>query len=93
MRGRPLISIPEDQLSALLEYNCTVTDIARMLRVSPRTVRRRIIQYGLENETTFTPVSDSQLDEISTEFVRCFPDSFQELLRSAGLRVPMRRIR
>lgn len=97
MRGRPLINIPEDQLSVLLEYNFSVTDIARMLQVSARTVRRRIIQYGLENGATLAPISDSQLDEISTDFVRCYAHSgrrsFQGFLRGAGLRVPMRRIR
>jgi DNA-binding NarL/FixJ family response regulator len=47
-RGRPSIDIPEEQLAVLLEHHFKVTDIAKMLNVSPRTIRRRVIQYGLE---------------------------------------------
>ena len=46
-RGRPAIDIPEDQLVMLLEHHFTVTDIAHMLHVSPRTIRRRVLSMGL----------------------------------------------
>ena len=46
-RGRPAIDIPEEQLEMLLEHHFTEADIARMMQVSPRTIRRRIIQYIL----------------------------------------------
>ena len=53
-RGRPMIEVPEDQLETLLEYRFSTTDIARMLNVSTRTIRRRVLQYGLESYTSYS---------------------------------------
>ena len=53
MRGRPSICIPEEQLAMLLGYHFKLTDIARVLMVSPRTIRRRIIQFGLEDAASY----------------------------------------
>ena len=96
-RGRPSIDIPEEQLEMLLEQHFTEADIARMLQVSPRTIRRRIIQYGLENITAYSDVSDSELDEITTHFVQSHPycgkNSYQGFLRSAGMHVQQSRVR
>ena len=47
IKGRPTIAIPEDQLVMLLQNHYNITDIASLLQVSPRTIQRRIIQYGL----------------------------------------------
>ena len=52
VKGRPQIPISEEQLVTLLEIHFPNVDIANMLQVSPRTVRRRIIQYGLQEEAT-----------------------------------------
>ena len=54
VKGRPQIPIGEEQLVTLLELPFPNVDIATMLQVSPRTVRRRIIQYGLQEEASFT---------------------------------------
>ena len=90
-KGRPAITIPETQLALLLEHHFTLADIARMLQVSPRTVRRRIIQYGLEEEASYSELTDSQLDEITRNFVHEHPysglRSYGGFLRSAGLRI------
>ena len=68
-----------------------------MLQVSPRTVRRRIIQYGLEEDASFSELTDSQLDEITRGFVHDHPHSGQRsywgFLRSAGLRIQQTRVR
>ena len=40
MRDRPSIDIPEEQLALLLEHQFQLTDIARLLDVSLRTIRR-----------------------------------------------------
>ena len=68
-----------------------------MLMVSPRTVRRRIIQYGLEDLATFRDISDSDLDEIASDFHHNSPNSgFRSLegfLRSRGIRVQRERVR
>ena len=96
-RGRPALDIPEDQLSMLLEHQFSIADIARMMNVSARTVRRQILQYNLESYTEYSALTDSQLDEITSQFVHANPFSgrvsYQEFLRSTGLRVQQSRVR
>ena len=91
MRGRPSICIPEEQLAMLLGYHFKLTDIARVLMVSPRTIRRRIIQFGLEDAASYSDMSDSDLDSISSDFVHHKPNSglrsLEGLLRSQGIRI------
>ena len=96
-RGRPCIDIPEEQLALLLEHHFSNSDIARLLSVSPRTIRRRIIQYGLENISAHASLSDNQLDEMTRSFVHLHPyggrRSYQGFLRSNGFHIQQRRIR
>ena len=88
--GRPQIPISEEQLVTLLDLHFFNVDIANMLQVSPRTVRRRIIQYGLQEEASFTEVSDTDLDTITRQFVDTHPNSGKRslagYLRGIGLR-------
>lgn len=97
MRGRPEIPISEEHLVVLLEYHFTIRAIANMFKVSPRTIRRRIIQYGLDEELSFSEISDSQLDAITQQFVDTHPVSGQRsldgFLRGVGLRVQRYRLR
>ena len=90
-RGHPSIDIPEDHLVMLLENHFSVADIARMMTVSPRTIRRRVLQYGLENSTAYSDLSDCDLDEITVQYVHTNPHSgrvsYQGFLRSVGLRI------
>ena len=96
-RGRPTIDIPKDQLAMLLEHHFTMADIARMMSVSARTIRRRVLQYGLETSTSFSALSDTQLDEITVPFVHTNPYSgrvsYLGFLHSAGLRIQQSRVR
>lgn len=96
-RGRPQIEINEEQLSCLLSFKLSPTDIARMLDVSPRTVRRRIIQYGLEETAEYTALSDNDLDAITAEFVHDHPNGGQRMyegyLRGIGIRIQRNHIR
>ena len=97
MRGRPCIIISEEQLSLLLSFDFKLTDIASMLQVSTSTVRRRIIQFGLEDEVNFSIVTDAQLDHIANQFSISHPNSgeksFEGYLRHMGMRVQRSRIR
>lgn len=97
MRGRPCIPICEEQLVSLLNYHYTIADIARMMMVSPRTIRRRIILYGLESMTSFSDISDEELDELTESFVRDNPNcgikSYEGFLRSNGLKLQRSRVR
>ena len=53
-RGRPQIASDESQLSLLLSFQFSSTDIASMLKVSAKTIKRRISQYGLEEEAHYS---------------------------------------
>ena len=59
-----------------------------MLQVSVSTVRRRILQYDLEQMTEYTDLTDTELDEINAEFVHNCPkggqNSYEGYLRGMG---------
>lgn len=97
VRGRPMISISEEHLSILLEHHFTNTAIARLFNVSPRTIRRRIVEYGLENEASYSDISDCELDIFTGQFVKMHPFSGQRslegYLRSLGLRIQRYKLR
>ena len=46
-RGRPSFEIKEEQLSFLIDQGFQVPVIAKLFRVSPRTIERRMANYGL----------------------------------------------
>ena len=76
-RGRPKIEIPEEQITLLLSFQFSSADIARILNVSPKTVSRRIAEYGLEHMQQYAMISDTQLDDISAAFAYSHPNSGQ----------------
>ena len=96
-KGRPSLAISREQLILLLENHFSEVNIARMLQVSPRTICRRIVQYGLEQYTSFSDISDATLDQITESFVQSHPFSgrfsYQGFLRSTGLHIQQTRIR
>ena len=96
-KGRPQIQIDENQLSLLLSFRFSCVDIANMLKVSPKTIRRRIIQYSLEESCSYSSISDTELHEITAEFVHTHPNggqkTFEGYLRGRGLNIQRRRIR
>ena len=69
LRGRPMLSISEEHLLLLLEHHFTNTAISKLFNVSPRTIRRRIIEYGLDGEASYTDISDNELDMFTQQFV------------------------
>ena len=97
IRGRPQIQVSEEQLIALLELQFSTRDIANLLQVSPKTVRRRIIQYGLQEEANYTEMDDAELDAITSQFVNSHPESggrsLAGFLRGMGIRIQRSRVR
>ena len=61
-RGRPRFDINPEQLEYLLENGFTGPDIARMMCVSLRTIRRRITEYDLHKEILYSDTADEELD-------------------------------
>ena len=96
--GRPKLDISENVILELRSLGFKWKDISDMLLVSRWTIRRRVIEYGIQEITGFSPLSDEQLDV----HVRNFMHQHGNLvgfsmtngyLRSLGLRVQRDRIR
>ena len=80
-RGRPRVEIAQSQLEALHNVGgFRWNDVARMLQVSSRTLRRRRHELGMRVEgREFSDISDIQLDNVVREVLQSTP--------SAGLRL------
>ena len=96
--GRPKYEIDEETLLHFraLEYKCK--DIAELLLVSRWTLRRRVRELGISEETGFTIIGNTDFDDI----VRAFMNIQEGLvgysvvrghLRSMGINVQRERIR
>lgn len=95
--GRPTLQIPEEQLTFLIENNFTVPQIADMLGVSLRTIRRRMSEYGLSIRRQYSGLLDQDLDtivsEVQQQFPMCGNRQMQGHLLARGYRVQQLRIR
>ena len=96
-QGRPALDIPEHTLSSLLELDFTLVEIAEIIGCSARTVRRRILEFGLSQIVEYTPISDDQLDAVVRDFVSNFPTAGQKTLAghlsTLGYRIQRFRVR
>lgn len=96
-RGRPPVQISKDYLIVLFNAHFSISEVARILGVSSKTVKRRIESYGLEEKITFSDIDDTALDEITKQYTRTHPNcgerSFSGFLRSVGLCVQRARVR
>ena len=78
--GRPPYDIPQSQLEALIELGFSYAAIARMLNVSPRTLRRRRAKFGLPSGRLYSEISDHHLDQLVSEILQvcvCVYDNFR----------------
>lgn len=62
--GRPHFLIPPEILEYFLKNSFKISDMAKMLNISKRTVERRLQQYSLSVSQTYSKLSDAELDEI-----------------------------
>ena len=95
-RGRPRITIREEQLTFLAENGLRITDIANFFQCSRRTIERRMAELSLR-WCDFTVMSDSDLDlrveGIISMHPQCGEKSVSGLLRSQGCKIQRQRIR
>ena len=96
--GRPRYSISEEVLLHLRSVGFTWTKIAQMLLISRWTLRRRVVEFRLEDITGFSVISDVQLDNLVERFMRDHGTMVgyslvSGHLRSLGLGVERDRIR
>ena len=86
-RGRPRFEIDKQQLEYFLDNGFTGPDIAAMLCVSLRTVRRRMHGFRLSIRGLHTNLSDAALDMEVGDICSLFPNiGYRRLLGELGRR-------
>ena len=96
--GRPRPHISEDVVLNLRSFGFTWEKISEMLLVSRWTLRHRVVEFGLDQTTGFSEISNEQLDTIVTQFLTNHGNLVGYFivsghLRSLGLLVQRDRIR
>ena len=96
-RGRPKLVISRDMLENLLGNHFSVRRIAQLLHTSLSTVRRRMHDFGLSVRSTYSIISDAQLDTLVRELQHQYPNCGYRLLKghlaAMGYRIEESRIR
>ena len=94
--GRPRLDIRKSQLEFLRSKHFMWTKIASLLHISCRTLRRRKIELGV-NDEKFSEIGDNELREVMEEVRRSTSNVGQRrmmgALRSRGIRVPRWQVR
>ncbi|XP_054649077.1 uncharacterized protein LOC129190415 isoform X2 [Dunckerocampus dactyliophorus] len=94
--GRLAFDIPRAALEHHVHCGLPACQIAAMLGVSKRTIRRRMQQYGLRKTDLYSAVNDEELDRIVSEVHRRHPNTGYKLMRghlnARGVRVPISRL-
>ena len=67
--GRPRYIIMKEQLEFYIENGFTVPSISKMIRVSPKTVRRRLKKFRLSMQGAYTQISNDELDAVIKEIL------------------------
>lgn len=95
--GRPRLQISEDALTQLRSLGFKWNHIADMLLVSRWTIRRRVVEFGLEEITGFTEMANEQLDGLVRQFIQehgsVLCSIINGYLRSLGIRIQRHRLR
>ena len=96
-KGRPRYSIPYSVLSFLVENNFTVKTMAQLIMVSESTIKRRLKQYDLCIENTYSDITQNQLEEEVQKIAAEFPEvgyrTVSSILLAKGHRVQESRVR
>ena len=97
MHGRPRFNILNEQLQFLVEQGFSTPTIADILGVSTRTLERRLQEFGLNLRSTYSTLSDQELDTIMNSILAEFPETGYKrmtgFLRSRGIVLQQNRIR
>ena len=92
--GRPRHAVDKEQLKALRSLKFTWQEISKIVGLSVKTLQRRAKEYGI---TSFSTITDDELDEIVRNCLEDFPRAGEVMLRgqlvSLDLRVPRQRLR
>ena len=96
-KGRPKFDIPFEHLQYLVDNGFKVTDIAKMLCISEKTVYRRLTEHGMSVRDSYANLTEQELDDIIKDVLHDFPNSGYKSMRghlfSRGHKVQENRIR
>lgn len=94
-RGRPRISINQEQLEFLRDLQFTWTEIADLYGINRRTLYRKRLEMGIPDK--YTAITDTdllfQVSSIKDELPQLGEKLLAGTLLSRGIQVPRRRIR
>ncbi|XP_028412583.1 uncharacterized protein LOC114535478 [Dendronephthya gigantea] len=95
--GRPAYKITKEQLLFLVSSGFNVPQISAMLNVGKRTIERRLHEFGISINTTFSSINNDDLDAVVRDIVKEFPNvGYRRLtgfLRVKGISVQQQRVR
>ena len=96
--GRPKLEISEHVLLELRSLGFKWKQISDLLLISRWTIRRRVVEFGIQETMGFTDITDAELDGLVQQFmlehgslIGC--SMISGCLRSLGLRVQRQRVR
>ena len=97
MHGRPKFNVQREHLKFLVEQGFNAPAIAGILGVSLRTIERRQQEFGIRQRSTYSIISEHDLDNIIENILVRFPKTGYKrmtgFLRSRGVVVQQSRIR
>lgn len=96
--GRPSFLIQQEMLEDLLELGFSKQRISKLLGVSRWTIQRRVQEYGLHNVTSFSDLSDAEIDGIILDYINRHGRTTGQVLlmgyfHSRGIHVQRSRVR
>ncbi|CAB4029285.1 uncharacterized protein LOC110050550, partial [Paramuricea clavata] len=93
--GRPKYDITKNQLEFLRSKHFSWVSIAKLLHVSTRTLRRRKIELGIDDN--FSAISEEELTRTMEDIIKITPNIGQSrmvgALRARGLNIQRHRVR
>ena len=96
-RGRPSYFISEDQLRYFVDNGFSVPQISRLLTVSISTIKRRLRQYEISIEGSYTQIEEDELLRRKQALKQSNPTSGYRMIYAAlkqeGIKVPVHRVR
>ena len=78
-RGRPEVSIDNEQLQFLVEQGFKMKDICEVFGCSKRTIERRMLKFNI-SLSKYTPITDIELDSLVQEVLALFPRCGEKLM-------------
>ena len=72
--GRPKLDVSGEHIYFLLQSGFKCTDIAKMLHISLRTLRRRMSENNITQKMFQSNITEQELDEQVRQIVRNFPE-------------------